>query len=193
MSRNSTEAAINTRAITKSPKMRTQAQIEASRRNGAKSRGPVTAEGKRIPAANATVTDWHRRRYRELGMAKVAHATILQEHSGDQFANDLNKEIPSSHTAISISELQENIEAGLITDDFTSPSEFEKFLKQTEPKPGATTTPVAFKNPASRDRQGAVYRAKNLHFKPNLTHPPPRPTTPSTPHQPVSRYPEGNQ
>src|SRR5437879_5822619 len=122
--------------------MRTQKQIEASRRNGAKSRGPVTAAGKRISAANSprrssvrpfetqrslscqeelqilantvalpaerseeflqllhnyrlslqpigfieervvetiTACDWYRRRYWGLGMAKVAHATAIQE------------------------------------------------------------------------------------------------------------------
>ena len=34
--------------------MRTQAQIEAARRNGTKSRGPVTAEGKARSSRNAT-------------------------------------------------------------------------------------------------------------------------------------------
>jgi hypothetical protein len=57
-----------------------------------------------------TVTDWYRRRYWELGMAKVAHATILQEHAGDHFTNDLNKEIPSAHTAIAVSDNQRTMD-----------------------------------------------------------------------------------
>jgi hypothetical protein len=71
ISTNSTKGAFNTRAITKSPKMRSQAQIEASRRNGAKLR-PVGFPEERVVETN-TVTDW------ELGLARVAHATILQE------------------------------------------------------------------------------------------------------------------
>jgi hypothetical protein len=40
-------------AANPSPRPRTPAQIEATRRNGARSRGPVTAEGKRRSSANA--------------------------------------------------------------------------------------------------------------------------------------------
>ena len=39
------------------PRHRNQAQIEASRRNGARSRGPITAEGKASASRNALKHD----------------------------------------------------------------------------------------------------------------------------------------
>jgi hypothetical protein len=52
-----------------------------------------------------TVADWYRRRYWCLGMAKVAHATILQEQSTDGFTHALHQEIGGIHTAVAVSKL----------------------------------------------------------------------------------------
>jgi hypothetical protein len=55
-----------------------------------------------------TVADWHRRRSWALGMARVAHAAILQEHSADKFTRELNQQIPAVNTAMAVTNLVDN-------------------------------------------------------------------------------------
>jgi hypothetical protein len=57
---------------------------------------------------NITVCDWYRRRYWVLGMAKVAHATVLQEQSADALTNAMHREMPPVQTALAVSKLADN-------------------------------------------------------------------------------------
>jgi hypothetical protein len=53
--------------------MRTERQIQASRANGARSRGPVTAEGKRNSSRNAVKHGW------------LAETIVLKSELSDRF------------------------------------------------------------------------------------------------------------
>ena len=52
-----------------------------------------------------TVCDWYRRRYWVLGMARVAHATAIQEQSADDFTNQMHNDIGAVQTALAVSTL----------------------------------------------------------------------------------------
>jgi hypothetical protein len=52
-----------------------------------------------------TVCDWYRRRYWVLGMARVGHATALQEQSADDFTNEMHNDIAAVQTALAVSNL----------------------------------------------------------------------------------------
>jgi hypothetical protein len=52
-----------------------------------------------------SVCDWYRRRYWVLGMAKVGHATALQEKSADDFTNEMHNDIAAVQTALAVSKL----------------------------------------------------------------------------------------
>jgi hypothetical protein len=52
-----------------------------------------------------TACDWYRRRYWGLSMAKIAHATAIQEQASDDFTNAIHQEIGGMQTAIAVSKL----------------------------------------------------------------------------------------